>query len=83
MTQDLWKLTRTESRKNAVRLLSELLNEPVFSKLMDRSLELAIDRLRRKDEVRRELIAQVKIMKSKMNSFNLLPEDIGLEGRAK
>lgn len=66
--QEIWKLTKTESRETAMREISRRLNNGVFSKCMDITFDLAIQRLEEKDKIRRDI-------QNKINSFLFIPED--------
>ena len=64
----IWKLRYSIERENAIRDISEKLKLNGFSDVVDTALLLAKDRLKEKDEVRRDI-------QGKLSRFKFIPED--------
>ena len=71
--QKVWKLTKTDYREIAIREINNFVKEDNFSKLMDIGFKLALQRLKEKDEFRRQSHENI-------TAFMFTPEDFVWNG---
>ena len=66
--REFWKLRFTGARQTNIGELSRLLKKDSFSAIVDTSFKLAIQRLAKKDEIRRKMQADIA-------AFKFIPTD--------